>query len=77
MRISRSLNSYSRNDRRASRVDMKKLEKQETKLRVCCGLYCMLQRLDYSTLLGQDREACAQRSVRGTQAARPAQKAGA
>lgn len=60
---------------RASRVDVKKLEKQEAKLKVCvCE---SVWGNDDPLGTGQDRETGAARSVRGVQAARSASQAGA
>ena len=63
--------------RRASRVDMKKLEKQEAKLKVCLCNPRDPQTMKLIMFSGQDREAVEAQPVRGLQAARSAQETGA
>ena len=55
---------------------MKKLEKQEAKLRVRHTIMCDME-LCYSYAIGEDREAFTQGFVRRIQTAGPAQEAGA
>lgn len=51
--------------RRASRVDMKKLEKQEAKLKVRLCILRDPQNIILSMFSGQDREAVSQGLIRG------------